>query len=49
VRDCQTTANYAIMPEQGLNNTGRYTDKTGTVPRYAFPTVFQADDFALMS
>jgi len=30
VRDYQTTASYAITPDQGLNITGRYTDKNKT-------------------
>ncbi|HSA99043.1 MAG TPA: hypothetical protein VLE49_00220 [Anaerolineales bacterium] len=30
VRDYRTTASYPIMPDQGLNVTGRYTDKTKT-------------------
>jgi len=30
VRDYRTTASYAIMPDQGLNVTGRYTDKNKT-------------------
>ena len=30
VRDYQTTASYPIMPDQGLNITGRYTDKNKT-------------------
>jgi len=30
VRDYQTTASYAIMPDQGLNVTGRYTDRNRT-------------------
>jgi hypothetical protein len=30
VRDYQTTAQYAITPDQGLNITGRYTDKNKT-------------------
>ena len=30
VRDYQTTASYAITPKQGLNITGRYTDKNRT-------------------
>ena len=30
VRDYGTTASYAITPDQGLNITGRYTDKNKT-------------------
>lgn len=30
VRDYRTTASYTIMPDQGLNITGRYTDKNKT-------------------
>ena len=30
VRDYQDTAQYAITPDQGLNITGRYTDKNKT-------------------
>jgi len=30
VRDYQTTASYAITPDQGLNITGRFTDKNKT-------------------
>ena len=30
VRDYRTTASYAITPDQGLNITGRYTDKNRT-------------------
>jgi hypothetical protein len=30
VRDYRTTAQYAITPDQGLNITGRYTDKNRT-------------------
>lgn len=30
VRDYQTTASYSITPDQGLNVTGRYTDKNKT-------------------
>jgi hypothetical protein len=30
VRDYQTTASYAVSPDQGLNITGRYTDKNKT-------------------
>ena len=30
VRDYRTTANYTIMPDQGLNVTGRYTDRNKT-------------------
>ena len=30
VRDYQTTASYSITPDQGLNVTGRYTDKNRT-------------------
>ena len=30
VRDYQTTASYAITPDQGLNITGRYTDRNKT-------------------
>jgi hypothetical protein len=30
VRDYRTTAQYAITPNQGLNITGRYTDKNRT-------------------
>ena len=30
VRDYQTTASYAIAPDEGLNITGRYTDKNKT-------------------
>jgi len=30
VRDYETTASYGITPDQGLNVTGRYTDKNKT-------------------
>ena len=30
VRDYQNTASYAVMPDHGLNITGRYTDKNRT-------------------
>ena len=30
VRDYETTASYTIMPNEGLNITGRYTDKNRT-------------------
>ena len=30
VRDYQTTASYAISPDQGINVTGRYTDRNRT-------------------
>ena len=30
VRDYRATANYTIMPDQGLNVTGRYTDRNKT-------------------
>lgn len=30
IRDYQTTASYSITPDEGLNVTGRYTDKNKT-------------------